>query len=118
MGVVTAEGEHLLIDSGPLPEAVAASAAIPIIFQAVDVPGKWTGAGQGRQGTGANAQTVRLVERPPAAYRAKHASTWFTFDSNLEIQKHVYATAMWTGRHNHAGAVGACNKPAFELLHP
>ncbi|KAG2446400.1 hypothetical protein HXX76_000985 [Chlamydomonas incerta] len=39
VGVVTAEGEHLLIDSGPLPEAVAASAAIPIIFQAVDVPG-------------------------------------------------------------------------------
>ncbi|KAG2429104.1 hypothetical protein HYH02_014142 [Chlamydomonas schloesseri] len=39
VGVVTADGEHLLIDSGPLPEAVAASAAIPIIFQAVDVPG-------------------------------------------------------------------------------
>jgi predicted acylesterase/phospholipase RssA len=39
VGVVTAEGEHLLIDSGPLPEAVAASAAIPFIFSSVDVPG-------------------------------------------------------------------------------
>lgn len=39
MGVVTADGRHLLLDSGPLPEAVAASAAIPFVFQAVDVPG-------------------------------------------------------------------------------
>lgn len=40
VGVVTAEGEHLLIDSGPLPEAVAASAAIPFVFASVDVPGE------------------------------------------------------------------------------
>ncbi|GIL83781.1 hypothetical protein Vretimale_10462 [Volvox reticuliferus] len=39
VGVVTSDGQHLLIDSGPLPEAVAASAAIPFVFQAVDVPG-------------------------------------------------------------------------------
>ncbi|GIL57044.1 hypothetical protein Vafri_12282 [Volvox africanus] len=39
VGVVTSDGRHLLIDSGPLPEAVAASAAIPFVFQAVDVPG-------------------------------------------------------------------------------
>ncbi|GFR41800.1 hypothetical protein Agub_g2567 [Astrephomene gubernaculifera] len=39
VGVVTADGRHLLLDSGPLPEAVAASAAIPFVFQAVDVPG-------------------------------------------------------------------------------
>ncbi len=39
VGVVTSSGEHLLIDSGPLPEAVAASAAIPYIFEAVHVPG-------------------------------------------------------------------------------
>jgi predicted acylesterase/phospholipase RssA len=39
VGVVTAEGEHVLIDSGPLPEAVAASAAIPFVFSSVDVPG-------------------------------------------------------------------------------
>jgi hypothetical protein len=39
VGVVTAEGEHLLIDSGPLPAAVAASAAIPYVFSSVDVPG-------------------------------------------------------------------------------
>lgn len=40
VGVVTADGEHVLVDQGPLPEAVAASAAIPIIFSSVDVPGK------------------------------------------------------------------------------
>jgi hypothetical protein len=39
VGVVTADGEHALIDRGPLPEAVAASAAIPLIFSSVDVPG-------------------------------------------------------------------------------
>lgn len=43
VGVVTADGQHLLIDSGPLPEAVAASAAIPLIFSAVDVPGEHCG---------------------------------------------------------------------------
>ncbi|KXZ47273.1 hypothetical protein GPECTOR_36g125 [Gonium pectorale] len=40
VGVVTADGQHVLLDSGPLPEAVAASAAIPFIFEAVDVPGQ------------------------------------------------------------------------------
>ncbi len=40
VGVVTASGEHQLIDSGPLPEAVAASAAIPFIFESVSVPGE------------------------------------------------------------------------------
>jgi len=43
VGVVTAEGEHVLIDSGPLPEAVAASAAIPFVFSSVDVPGASAG---------------------------------------------------------------------------
>ena len=40
VGVVNSEGEHLLIDSGPLPEAVVASAAIPFIFSNVAVPGE------------------------------------------------------------------------------
>ncbi len=40
VGVVDSEGQYRLIDSGPLPEAVAASAAIPFIFEPVDVPGK------------------------------------------------------------------------------
>lgn len=39
VGVVTADGQHRLIDRGPLPEAVAASAAIPFVFQSVDIPG-------------------------------------------------------------------------------
>ena len=39
MGVVTKEGQYRLIDSGPLPEAVAASAAIPFVFAPVHVPG-------------------------------------------------------------------------------
>lgn len=40
MGVVSKEGDYRLIDSGPLPEAVAASAAIPWIFNPVNIPGK------------------------------------------------------------------------------
>ena len=40
VGVVDKNGKHTLVRSGPLPEAVAASAAIPMIFAAVDVPGK------------------------------------------------------------------------------
>lgn len=37
--MVTSDGRHVIIDNGPLPEAVAASAAIPFIFSNVDVPG-------------------------------------------------------------------------------
>ena len=40
VGVVTRQGQHMLIDSGPLPEAVAASAAIPFIFGPVAIPGE------------------------------------------------------------------------------
>ncbi|KAL3138940.1 hypothetical protein ABBQ32_005753 [Trebouxia sp. C0010 RCD-2024] len=43
VGVVDQSGKHILIRSGPLPEAVAASAAIPMIFSAVDIPGAATG---------------------------------------------------------------------------
>lgn len=43
VGVVAADGKHQLIDSGPLAEAVVASAAIPFIFQSVDIPGKGLG---------------------------------------------------------------------------
>lgn len=39
MGVVASDGRYRLIDSGPLPEAVAASAAIPFIFEPLDIPG-------------------------------------------------------------------------------
>lgn len=42
VGVVDQFGKHVLIRSGPLPEAVAASAAIPMIFSAVDIPGALT----------------------------------------------------------------------------
>lgn len=43
VGVVTTDGTHVLIDQGPLPEAVAASAAIPFVFSNVDVPGIYSG---------------------------------------------------------------------------
>ncbi len=33
-------GKHHVIDSGPLPEAVAASAAIPVLFKGVNIPGE------------------------------------------------------------------------------
>lgn len=40
VGVVDQTGKHTLVRSGPLPEAVAASAAIPMIFAAVNIPGE------------------------------------------------------------------------------
>ena len=40
VGVVSKNGEYRLIDSGALPEAVAASAAIPFVFEPVNVPGQ------------------------------------------------------------------------------
>lgn len=43
VGVVDKTGKHTLVRSGPLPEAVAASAAIPMIFAAVDIPGASAG---------------------------------------------------------------------------
>lgn len=38
--VVSQRGQHLLIDTGSLPEAVAASAAVPFFFTGVDIPGE------------------------------------------------------------------------------
>jgi predicted acylesterase/phospholipase RssA len=38
--VIDGAGEHRTISSGPLPAAVAASAAIPCIFSPVPIPGK------------------------------------------------------------------------------
>lgn len=38
-GVFTRSGEYKVVDSGPLPEAVVASAAIPFLFENVAVPG-------------------------------------------------------------------------------
>ena len=38
VGVVDAQGVHTIIDSGPLPEAVAASAAIPGMFAPLAIP--------------------------------------------------------------------------------
>ncbi|CAL8469101.1 g8642 [Coccomyxa elongata] len=43
VGVVSADGRYRLIDSGPLPEAVAASAAIPYIFEPLQIPGQEDG---------------------------------------------------------------------------
>ncbi|KAL4423328.1 hypothetical protein ABPG77_006123 [Micractinium sp. CCAP 211/92] len=42
-GVVTAEGRHLLVDSGSLPAAVTASAAIPVVFKPVNIPDREDG---------------------------------------------------------------------------
>lgn len=39
VGVYTRDGSYRVIDTGPLPEAVVASAAIPFVFENVDVPG-------------------------------------------------------------------------------
>lgn len=39
VGVVDSQGRHRLVDSGPLPEAVAASVAIPYLFEPVKIPG-------------------------------------------------------------------------------
>lgn len=39
VGVFTRDGHYRVIDSGPLPEAVVASAAIPFLFEHVPVPG-------------------------------------------------------------------------------
>ena len=42
-GVIDAQGRHVTVSSGPLPEAVAASMAIPCLFAAVDIPGRLVG---------------------------------------------------------------------------
>lgn len=40
VAVVDSRGCHKLINSGPLPEAVAASGAIPFLFAGVNIPGQ------------------------------------------------------------------------------
>ncbi len=39
-GVVAADGRHVLLDRGSLPDAVTASAAIPVVFHPVPIPGR------------------------------------------------------------------------------
>lgn len=43
VGVVDKDGRHVLVDHGPLAEAVAASAAIPGIFAPLHIPGQKNG---------------------------------------------------------------------------
>lgn len=43
VGVVNSNGRHRVVASGPLPTAVAASAAVPIIFRPVSIPGVGSG---------------------------------------------------------------------------
>lgn len=41
--VVDSTGQHRLINSGPIAEAVVASASVPVLFQRVDIPGQPAG---------------------------------------------------------------------------
>lgn len=43
VGLASTSGRHVLVDSGSLPAAVAASAAIPYVFAPVSVPGEGGG---------------------------------------------------------------------------
>jgi len=45
VGVIDARGRHVTLSSGALPEAVAASMAVPCLFRAVDIPGARAHAG-------------------------------------------------------------------------
>ena len=42
-GVVSARGQHIVLSHGSLPEAVAASAAVPVLFCPVEIPGRADG---------------------------------------------------------------------------
>lgn len=52
VGAMDRAGQHLLITDGPLPEAVAASCAIPVVFQPVELAGRrlWDGGAVDRLG--------------------------------------------------------------------
>lgn len=64
VGVTRAGDRHQLIDDGPLPEAVAASCAVPWLFAPLCLGGQWTwdGGASDRLGLG-----PWLAERDPAA---------------------------------------------------
>lgn len=57
VGVVDARGIHRVVARGPLPAAVAASAAIPLIFTPVRIPGA---AAPGRHG-----RTLHVARQQP-----------------------------------------------------
>lgn len=66
VGLASVSGGHLLVDSGSLPEPVAASAAIPVVFAPVPVPGgkvggcdSWVGGCMHVQG-----RVVKMVQYP------------------------------------------------------
>jgi predicted acylesterase/phospholipase RssA len=74
VGVVDSEGNHVLIDSGPLPEAVVASAAIPFVFAAVDVPVLGSSAAAAGRAAGAAQTTLSSVDAAEQAVTAAEAA--------------------------------------------
>ena len=68
VAVVDTEGEHVLIEEGPLARAVAASAAIPVVFSRVEVPSE-RARGCARPLLGSGLPTTHachpLTNRPP-----------------------------------------------------
>ncbi|EIE21028.1 hypothetical protein COCSUDRAFT_17697, partial [Coccomyxa subellipsoidea C-169] len=91
VGVVSADGRYRLIDSGPLPEAVAASAAIPFIFEPLHVPGQEGGPFRDgglvdRTGLGAWRQrrSLRGSGVPPALIHLIQRSSNFSGNDDVE----------------------------------
>jgi len=77
--VLDRNGKYIVLDSGALPEAVAASAAIPFLFRPVEIPGREAagpfadGGARERIGLGSWRERVRKI-RPPPANNANDAS--------------------------------------------
>jgi predicted acylesterase/phospholipase RssA len=63
VGVIDAAGQHRLLHAGPLPEAVAASCAIPFLFAPVAVEGQRFRDGGAADRLGVNAWTALRGER-------------------------------------------------------
>ncbi|CAL5230039.1 g13484 [Coccomyxa viridis] len=91
VGVVSKSGEYRLIDSGALPEAVAASAAIPFVFEPVEVPGQKSGPfkdGGLYDRTGLKAWRQRRVQQgagvPPALVHLIARSSGFSGADDVE----------------------------------
>jgi predicted acylesterase/phospholipase RssA len=68
VGVATPGGGHRLLTEGPLPEAVAASCAVPWLFAPVEVGGAWLADGGAVDRLGLAAWRARRAEIPAVVH--------------------------------------------------
>jgi NTE family protein len=99
VGVATAERAHLLLTSGPLPLAVAASCAVPWMFTPVQLAGRWLHDGGAVDRTGLAAWRTHRPEARPIVHlveRTAGASKEPVLDGLVVVHSPPSGAKLWS----------------------